>query len=94
MVLANSEFTQAIRQFAQREDVRGIFQITSEQKGAQRDVEYIVRLIVHTFADYDRSLDVQEFLDATIVDILTGRDPAEVMQTITWDGGDPSQGAR
>ena len=84
MVLANSEFTQAIRQFAQREDVRGIFQITSEQKGAQRDVEYIVRLIVHTFADYDRSLDVQEFLDATIVDILTGRDPAEVMQTITW----------
>lgn len=84
MVLANAEFTQAIRQFAQRDDVRGIFQITNEQKGTQRDVEYIVRLIVHTFADYDRSLDVQEFLDARIVDILSEKDRAEVMQTITW----------
>lgn len=84
MVLSNAEFTQAIRQFAQREDVRGIFQITNEQKGTQRDVEYIVRLIAHTFADYDRSLDVQEFLDTAIVDILIEKDQAEVMQTITW----------
>ncbi|WP_041927128.1 DUF262 domain-containing protein [Methylocystis sp. SC2] len=84
MVLANAEFTQAIRQVAQRNDVAGIFQITSEQKAVQRDVEYIVRMIVHTFVDYDRSLDVQEFLDAAIVEILTDRDCDEVMQTITW----------
>jgi hypothetical protein len=84
MVLADAEFTQAIRQFAQRDDVNGIFQITPEQRAAQRDIEYIVRMIVHTFADYDRSSDVQEFLDAAIVNILTERDRDEVMQTITW----------
>lgn len=84
MVLANAEFTQAIRQLAQRNDVNGIFQITDEQKASQRDVEYIVRMIVHTFVDYDRSLDVQEFLDAAIVGILTERDRDDVMQTITW----------
>jgi hypothetical protein len=84
MVLANADFTQALRQFAQREDVSRIFQITPEQKNTQRDLEYVVRLIVHTFADYDRSLDVQEFLDATIVDILTEKDRAEVMETISW----------
>ncbi|GEC17140.1 DUF262 domain-containing protein [Nitrobacter winogradskyi] len=84
MVLANAEFTQAIRQFAQRNDVNGIFQITAEQRATQRDVEYIVRMIVHTFADYDRSLDVQEFLDAAIIDILTERDRDEVIQTLTW----------
>ena len=84
MVLANAEFTQCIRQFALRGDVGGIFQITQEQRAVQRDVEYIVRMIVHTFANYDRSLDVQEFLDAAIVDILTDKDIAEVMQTITW----------
>jgi len=84
MVLANSDLTQAIRQFAQRDDVKGVFQITDEQKGSQKDVEYIVRLIAHIFADYDRNLNVQEFLDAAIVDILTGAYQSEVLQVITW----------
>lgn len=84
MVLANAEFTQEIRQFALRENVKNIFQITPEQNSAQRDVEYVVRLIVHTFVEYDRSLDVQEFLDLSIVDILTQQNCGEVMQTITW----------
>lgn len=84
MVLANAEFTQAIRQFAQREDVNTIFQITDEQKANQKDVEYMVRMIVHTFVEYDRGFDVQEFLDAAIVYILTELDRDEIMQTITW----------
>lgn len=84
MVLANAEFTQAIRQFAQRDDTKGIFQITDEQRGTQRDVEYIVRLIAHTFIDYDRKQDVQEFLDAAIVDVFAEKDQTEVMQTIAW----------
>lgn len=84
MVLAKPAFTQAIRQFAQREDFKRLFQITGEQEGNQKDVEYVVRLIVHTFADFDRSLDVQEFLDMAIVDILTNNDQEEVMNTITW----------
>lgn len=84
MVLANSAFTQAIRQFAQREDFKKLFQITGEQEGSQKDVEYVVRLIVHTFADFDRTLDVQEFLDMAIVNILTTEDQSEVMTTVTW----------
>lgn len=84
MVLANLVFTQAIRQFAQREDFEKLFQITEEQEGNQKDIEYVVRLIAHTFADFDRTLDVQEFLDTTIVDLLTTKDQNEVMTTITW----------
>lgn len=84
MVLANPAFTQAIRQFAQREDFKRLFQITDEQEGNQRNVEYVVRLIAHTFADFDRTLDVQEFLDSVIVNILTTKDPDEVMTTIIW----------
>ncbi|UFW80157.1 DUF262 domain-containing protein [Rhizobium sp. SU303] len=84
MVLANAEFVQAIRKFAQREDFRKVFQITPEQEGNQRDVEYVVRLIVHTFTEFDRTLDVQEFLDAAIVDILTTKGQDDVMSTITW----------
>ncbi|WP_429931008.1 DUF262 domain-containing protein [Agrobacterium vitis] len=84
MVLANADFMQAIRRFAQREDFRKIFQITSEQEGNQRDVEYVVRLIVHTFTEFDRTLDVQEFLDAAIVEILATKDQEEVISTIAW----------
>ncbi|TRB22913.1 DUF262 domain-containing protein [Rhizobium rhizogenes] len=84
MVLANADFVQTIRKFAQREDFRKVFQITAEQEGNQRDVEYVVRLIVHTFTEFDRTLDVQEFLDAAIVEILTTKDQEEVMGTITW----------
>ena len=84
MVLANASFTQAIRQFAQREDFKKIFQITNEQEGNQRDIEYVVRLIAHTFTEFDRTLDVQEFLDAIIVETLTTKDQSQVMGTITW----------
>lgn len=84
MVLANSDFTQAIRQFVQREDFKNIFQVSAEQINSQKDIEYAVRLIVHTFMDFDRTLDVQEFLDAGIVEILTTRNQEEVISTITW----------
>lgn len=84
MVLANPAFTQAIRQFAQREDFKSLFQITDEQEGNQKDVEYVVRLIVHTFVNFDRTLDVQEFLDMAIVDIMTTNDQSEVMTTMSW----------
>lgn len=84
MVLANADFTQAIRQFTQRQAFKEIFQITGEQEGNQKDVEYVVRLIVHTFVEFDRTLDVQEFLDASIVDIVTSKEQDEVMGTITW----------
>jgi hypothetical protein len=84
MVLANADFTQLIRQFAQRTDVVDIFQISGDQKSTQKDVEYIVRLIVHIFIDYDRNLDVQEFLDTAIVNVLTTQNSDEVQGTTTW----------
>lgn len=84
MVLANVGFTQTIRRFAQRQDFQKIFQISGEQEGNQRNVEYVVRLIAHTFMEFDRTLDVQEFLDTAIVDIITSKEQDEVMGAITW----------
>lgn len=84
MVLANQEFTKAIRELAQTENTASIFQISGSQKEKQRDIEYIVRLIAHTFVDYDTSLDVQEFLDTAIVNVLSNQDQDDVMQTASW----------
>lgn len=84
MVLANQAFTKAIRELAQTKNAEKIFQISGLQKENQRDVEYIVRLITRTFVDYNTSLDVQEFLDAAIVNILSNIDQDEVIQTVSW----------
>lgn len=84
MVLANDKFTKEIRNFTKRQDFKEVFQITGEQERNQKDIEYVVRLIVHTLKDFDKTSDVQEFLDAAIVDILANNNKDEVMGIITW----------
>lgn len=84
MVLANQNFTKAIRDLAQSDNARKIFQISAPQRESQKDVEYIVRLISHTYIEYDTSLDVQEFLDAAIVRVLSSQDQEEVIETVSW----------
>jgi hypothetical protein len=84
MVLANPSFTKAIRELALSEAAKKIFQISTSQRENQRDVEYIVRMIAHTFVEYDSKLDVQEFLDSAIVDVLSQQDQAKVIETISW----------
>lgn len=84
MVLANQKFTKAIRQLAQSASATSVFQVSESQKEKQRDVEYIVRLIAHTFVEYDTSLDVQEFLDSAIVNVLSNQDQDHVIETASW----------
>ncbi len=84
MVLANSDFTKHIREFAKSPEFYSVFKINDAQAETQRNIEYAVRLLVHTFRDFDRDLDVQEFLDHAIVDILASEDMAKAMGTVSW----------
>lgn len=84
MVLANSEFTRALRQFSSEETFQKIFQITKVQRQTQKDFEYAVRAVVHTFEEFKQGRDVQEFLDGAILKIMTERDPGVVIETVGW----------
>lgn len=84
MVLADAEFTQRLKQFASRDDFRKIFQITEEQTENQKDLEYAVRLAVHTFEEFPKGRDVQEFLDQAILKIMGERNVDDVIQQIGW----------
>lgn len=84
MVLANSEFTAKMKRFAARDDFQKIFQVTPEQRKSQKDLEYAVRAVVHTYEEYKRGPDVQEFLDQAILKIMRERDPAEVLSRVGW----------
>lgn len=84
MVLANADFTNRLRQFAKREDFQKIFQLTEEQKHNQKDLEYAVRLVVHTYVDFERGKDVQVFLDQSILKVMEEHDVESVLQQVGW----------
>jgi hypothetical protein len=84
MVLANLEFTQRLRQFTTRQDFRRIFRVTEEQRMSQQDLEYAVRLAVHTYEEFPQRRDVQEFLDQAILKVMGERAANDVVDQIGW----------
>jgi hypothetical protein len=84
MVLANAEFTKQLRQFADRQAFQKVFRLTSDQKLQQEGLEYAVRLIVHTYEEFPKRLDVQEFLDQAILKVMEERPAEEVMRRLEW----------
>lgn len=84
MVLANRDFSQKLREFVAQEVFRKMFRVTDQQRKEQTDLEYAVRLVVHTLKDFPRRSDVQEFLDQAIVEIMTERNADEVVRQIGW----------
>lgn len=84
MVLANRDFTSKLREFSKQHDFQKIFQITAAQREHQKDFEYGVRTVVHTFEEFKRGSDVQEFLDEAILKIMNEHDADEVLETVGW----------
>jgi len=84
MVLADRVFTKQIRILADSEPFKRIFRISPEQTINQTNVEYAVRLIVHTFRNFTSGTDVQEFLDKSIISIMTDDDKDVVLETVKW----------
>ena len=84
MVLADIEFTNALRKFVQREDFQKIFRISADQEANQQDLEYAVRLAVHTYEEFPRGRDVQEFLDQAILKVMSEHERDEVLGQVGW----------
>jgi hypothetical protein len=84
MVLANPEFTRQLRQFALRDDFQKILRITPEQRLNQRGLEYVVRIVVHTYEEFPSGRDVQEFLDQAILKVMDEKNADEVIGRIGW----------
>lgn len=80
MVLANREFTKSIRALSDSKPFMDVFRINKDQQLNQKNVEYAVRIIVHTFRDFGGESDVQEFLDKSIVDILANENKENVLR--------------
>lgn len=84
MVLANSDVTRQMREFCASQEFSAIFRLTDEQRKVQRDVDYLVRVMAHIVSDLPSGSDVQEYLDDTIVKILSGPDAGETLDSAKW----------
>ncbi|WKT60037.1 DUF262 domain-containing protein [Microbulbifer thermotolerans] len=84
MVLGNPDATRRIKEIADSEKFIRILKVTDDQKFKQKNVEYLVRAIVHTAEDYNGELDVQEFLDRSILKIIVDRDPEPEIDKVVW----------
>ena len=84
MVLANPEFTRRLRSFADTAQFKEVFRVTPDQALKQDNLEYAVRLAVHTLKDFPRGRDVQEFLDGAILEILEKDSSQPVMDRLEW----------
>lgn len=84
MVLANAAATRRLKDFAAGEPFRAIFRVTEEQRRTQKDIDYAVRLVAHAYADLPRKVDVQEFLDKTIIDLWTSDSADQLIDDAEW----------
>jgi hypothetical protein len=84
MVLADEHFTKRLKGIAGRQDVQALFGVTNEQHQKQRDLEYLVRLIVHTMVEYSTKMDIEEYLSIGIIEVIESGRQDEAIEMVNW----------
>ena len=84
MVLANADLTRRIRELCATQPFRDLFRLSDEQITQQKDIEYAVRLLVHTNHDLPKRMDVQPFLDHGIIEVLSNPEAELALETVSW----------
>lgn len=73
VIMVSPAYHQFMRACAQRQSYLTVLSASADQLEKQRDMEYVSRFMVHTYVQYDGKLDVEEFIDKSIVELaLTG----------------------
>ena len=84
IVLADAGFAAQLRAFITSDDFRELFRVTEEQRKTQKDLEYLVRLIVHAQVDYSGRMDVHEFLSSGILEVIESGRQQDVLAVADW----------
>lgn len=84
MVLADRDFTQNLRRIIATDDFKRLFNVTPEQHQRQKDLEYLVRLIVQNYVAYSPEMDIEEFLSSGILSVIEAGQQADAIDTANW----------
>ena len=83
ILMVNEDYFRAIKAAAETDNFLNVTGLKDSQTEKQRHVEMAVRLLVHTFVEYDGTLDVGEYIDEGIVLLATEADIEGASSTIS-----------
>lgn len=82
ILMVNADYFRGLKAAAETSNFLSVTGLKESQTEKQRHIEMAVRLLVHTFVDYDGKLDVGEYIDEGIVSLATTGNIAEATETI------------
>jgi len=69
VIMVNPAYHQMMRELSQRPSYLTVLSASPDQLEKQRDMEYVARYLVHTYINFDGKLDVEDFIDSSIVQL-------------------------
>lgn len=78
ILMVNKRFFRAIKNAAEQEPFKTVSGVTEDQMEKQRHIELACRFLVHANIQYRKSLDVEEFIDESVVELANNADLAMV----------------
>jgi hypothetical protein len=81
IIMVSAPYGRFVRDLASYLPFRTALAASDDQLEKQRDMEFATRFLVHTYVDYDGRLDVEEFIDESIVTLATAAEMRVAGQT-------------
>jgi len=74
VIMANPDYFQFIKTLADRQDFLDVIALTPDQLEKQKHFEFASRFLVHTYIEYDKKLDIEEFIDFGLASLANAND--------------------
>ena len=81
IIMVSAPYGRFVRDLASYQPFLTVLAASEDQLEKQRNMEYATRFLVHTYVDYDGRLDVEEFIDESIVTLATAAETEIAGQT-------------
>lgn len=74
IIMVNKEYAEFVKEISNFHPFLSVLAVSDEQIEKQRHMEYATRFLVYTYVPYDGKLDVEEFIDSSIVALATANE--------------------
>jgi hypothetical protein len=83
MLMVNKDYYRSVKVAADNKTFQTLVAVTEDQIERQRHMELAVRFLVHSSVPYDGKLDVEEYIDESIVSLASSSDGEKAKKLIT-----------
>ncbi|MGC9238531.1 MAG: DUF262 domain-containing protein [Acidithiobacillus sp.] len=81
IIMVNDNYARFMRDLSIFSGFLAVVSLSDEQIKKQKDMEYVSRFLVHTYIQYDGKLDVEEFIDESIIELATRNETQQARAT-------------